>query len=67
MKKAPEHMAPSSRSLKNQKLKRGRERKRQKEMYLNDIQRRTKKLLEGSMSMHGSAIGSVLSKWRGSN
>lgn len=44
MKNAPEHMAPNSRSLKNQKLER---KKKKKEMYLNDIQGRTKDLLEG--------------------
>lgn len=42
MKKAPEHMAPNNRSLKNQKL----EKKKKEEMYLNDIQGRTKDLLE---------------------
>ena len=62
MKKAPEHMAPNSRSLKNQKLE-GKEKKKKKEMYLNDIQGRTKDLLEVSVSIHDS----VLSKWRGSN
>ena len=44
MKKAPEHMAPNSRSLKNQKLEE--KKKKTEEMYSNDIQGRTKDLLE---------------------
>lgn len=51
MKNAPEHMAPNSRSLKNQKL--GREKQ---EIYLNDSQSWTKDLSDGSKP--AAALGS---------